>query len=451
MHPGPTWPATRVGKWDAHRSSDGLKAALRIRPLDASAVFCKYASASFSVFRGHFRRQGTILMEIKLKYGLNPHQKFARLVIEREPSPLRVLNGTPGYINFLDLLGAWQLARELKQATGVPGAASFKHVSPAGAAIAKPLDEAFRRSQFIAEDEELSPVATAYARARGADRLCSFGDIAAVSDTVDVSLARLIAREVSDGLIAPGCEPEALEILKAKQGGRYLVVEIDPDYEPPEVEYRDAFGFRLEQSRNTAKITRDLLKNVVSKKRDIPEDAVLSLLVCTVALKYTQSNSVGLAYDGQVIGMGAGQQSRVHCTRLACAKADKWFLQSHPRVLGLRFKKGLGRPEKTNVVDAYLLWDELSDAERAWLLDQLDEAPTPLSREERLDWIKRFNGVVCSSDAFFPFRDSIDRLSRTNVQYVMQPGGSARDEDVTAAADQYGMVMIHSGLRLFLH
>jgi AICAR transformylase/IMP cyclohydrolase PurH len=390
-------------------------------------------------------------MEIKLKYGLNPHQKFARLVVEREPSPLKIHNGTPGYINLLDLLGAWQVARELREATGLPGAASFKHVSPAGAAIAKPLDERFRVSQFIPEAEELSPVATAYARARGADRLCSFGDIAAVSGVVDASLARLIAREVSDGLIAPGYEPEALDILKSKQGGRYLAVEIDPAYEPPELEHRDAFGFRLEQTRNTAKITRDLLKNVVSKRKEIPEDAALSLLVCSVALKYTQSNSVGLAYDGQVIGMGAGQQSRVHCTRLASSKADKWLLQQHPRVLGLRFKKGLGRPEKTNVVDAYLLWDELADAERRWLLDQLDEAPEPISREERLEWVKKFDGIVCSSDAFFPFRDSIDRLSRSHVQYVMQPGGSARDDLVTEAADQYGMVMAHSGLRLFLH
>jgi len=389
-------------------------------------------------------------MEIQLKYGLNPHQKFARLVIEGEKPPLRVLNGNPGYINILDLMGAWQLARELKGATGLPGAASFKHVSPAGAAIAKPLDGAFRRSQMI-PDEELSPVATAYARARGGDRMCSFGDVAAVSETVDVSLAKLIAREVSDALIAPGYEAEALEILKGKKGGGYLAVEIDPAYEPPEVESRDVFGFRLEESRNTARVTGDLLKNVVSKKKDVPEDVAASLLVCTVALKYTQSNSVGLAYDGQVIGMGAGQQSRVHCCRLACGKAEKWLLQQHPRVLGLKFGKGLGRPEKTNVVDQFLLWDELSGAEKEATLAMLDEVPEPLSRGERQEWISKFDGLCCSSDAFFPFRDSIDRLSRTNVQYVMQPGGSARDDLVTEAADQYGMVMIHSGLRCFLH
>jgi len=389
-------------------------------------------------------------MEIRLKYGLNPHQKFARLLIEQDPPPLRVLNGNPGYINFLDMLGAWQLVRELKETTGLPGAASFKHVSPAGAAVAKPLDEAFRRSQMLG-NEDLSPVATAYARARGADRLCSFGDVAAVSDPVDVSLAKLIAREVSDAIIAPGFEPEALEILKSKKGGGYVAVEIDPAYQPPETEHRDLFGFRLEQTRNTAKITRDLLKNAVTRKTAIPDDAALSLVVCTIALKYTQSNSVGVAYDGMVIGMGAGQQSRVHCTRLACNKADKWLLTQHPRVLGLRFKKGLGRPEKTNGVDQFLLWDELSAAEREATLAMLDAPSEPLSPGERADWIHRFNGIVLSSDAFIPFRDTIDRASRSNVQYVLQAGGSARDEDVTAAADFYGMVMVNSGMRWFLH
>jgi len=406
-------------------------------------------------------------MEIRLKYGLNPHQKFARLVIGREGEapaepPLRVLNGNPGYINFLDMLGAWQLVRELKQATGLPGAASFKHVSPAGAAVAKPLDEAFLRSQFLINlprdsnprevtQEELSPVATAYARARGADRLCSFGDVAAVSEPVDVSLAKLIAREVSDAIIAPAFEPEALEILKSKKGGGYVAVEIDPAYDPPETDYRDLFGFRLEQSRNTAKVTRELLTHVVTRKKAIPDEAALSLIVCTIALKYTQSNSVGVAYDGQVIGMGAGQQSRVHCTRLACNKADKWLLTQHPRTLGLKFKKGLGRPEKTNCVDQFLLWDELSAAEREATLAMLDEVPEPLGAEERAEWIARFDGIVLSSDAFIPFRDTLDRASRSHVQYVLHAGGSARDEDVTAAADFYGMVMANSGMRWFLH
>ena len=300
-------------------------------------------------------------MEVKLKYGANPHQEFARLIVDREPSPLRILNGKPGYINLLDAFGAWQLARELRMATGKPGAASFKHVSPAGAAIARPLGEAFAASQFIREPDALSPVATAYARARGGDRLSSFGDFAAVSDVCDVSLAKFLAKEVSDGLIAPGYEPEALEILKAKKKGAFLVLEIDKGYEPPEREDRDLFGFRLEQTRNTKKVTRDLLKHVVSKKKDIPDDVVETLLVGTVALKYTQSNSVCVAYDGQVIGMGAGQQSRIHCTRLACSKADKWFLQMHPKVQGLAFKEGAKRPDKTNAIDQYLLWDELSD------------------------------------------------------------------------------------------
>ena len=390
-------------------------------------------------------------MEMTLKYGSNPHQAFARLIVEQEPSPIVFHNGKPGFINLLDLFGAWQLAKELKEATGLPGAASFKHVSPAGAAIARPLDEAFCRSQYIPLGEELSPVAAAYARARGGDRMCSFGDVAAVSDVVDVSLANLIRREVCDALIAPGYEPEALAILKAKKGGKFVAVEIDPAYEPPDVEYRDAYGFRLEQTRNKAKVTRGLLETVVSQKTDVPEDAALSMLVCTVALKYAQSNSVGVAYQGQIIGMGAGQQSRVHCTRLACGKADKWLLQQHPRVLELPFKAELGRPEKTNVVDAYLLWDELADAEREWLLSQLDAEPEPLSAAERQEWIRGFGGIVISSDAFFPFRDSIDRASRSNVQYLMQPGGSARDDLVTEAADSYGMVMVHSGLRCFLH
>jgi len=389
-------------------------------------------------------------MEIKLKYGLNPHQQFARLVVKADPSPLEVINGTPGYINILDAMAAWPLARELKEATGQPGAASFKHVSPAGAAVARPLSDEFRQCQML-PDEELSPVARAYVRARGADRLSSFGDMAAVSETVDVSLARTLDREVSDGIIAPDFEPEAIEILKQKKGGKFCIFRMDPDYEPPETEYRDSFGFRLEETRNAARVTRDLLDDVVTKKAGIPDDIAETLLVATIALKYTQSNSVCVAYDGQVIGMGAGQQSRVHCTRLACRKADKWLLQMHPRTLGLKFKGGLGRPERTNIVDQFLLWDELAEAEKEQMLAGLDEKPEPLTAEERSEWINEFDGICCSSDAFFPFRDSLDRASRTNVQYVLQPGGSYRDEEVTEAADRYGMVMAHSGMRWFLH
>jgi AICAR transformylase/IMP cyclohydrolase PurH len=343
------------------------------------------------------------------------------------------------------------VARELKEATGLAGAASFKHVSPAGAAVAGQLSGAFRRSQMIPPDEEFSPAANAYARARGGDRMCSFGDVAAVSEPADASLAGLISREVSDALIAPAYTPEAIDIFKEKKGGRYLLLQIDPDYEPPGIETRDAFGFTLEQARNTARVGPDLVKEVVSAKKDVPEDVMLTLLVATVALKYAQSNSICLAYDGQVIGMGAGQQSRVHCTRLACAKADKWLLQQHPRPLELKFKDGLSRPERTNVVDQFLLWDELSEAEFQAMFAQLEERPEPLVHQERADWIAGFDGICLSSDAFIPFRDTIDRASRSGVQYVLQAGGSLRDEEVTAAADQYGMVMIHSGMRWFLH
>jgi len=387
-------------------------------------------------------------VEIKLKYGNNPHQEHARIC--KDGDELKVLNGKPGFINLLDAFGAWQLARELKEATGLPGAASFKHVSPAGAAIARPIDEAFRKSQMV-PDEELSPVATAYVRARGGDRMCSFGDVAAVSEVVDITLARILNREVSDCIIAPGYEPDALELLMQKKKGGFLILEIDADYEPSDIETRDVFGFTMEQTRNKARATKDMLKNVVSAKKDVPDDIGETLLVATIALKYAQSNSVCLAYDGQVIGMGAGQQSRVHCTRLACDKAEKWLLQQHPRVLELKFKEGLGRVDKTNVVDAFLLWDELSKAEMDAMLAKLDAVPEPLTRDEREEWIKHYSGIRISADALFTFRDSIDRASRTNVQYVLQPGNSLRDDDVTQTADDYGMVMIHSGIRWFLH
>ncbi len=389
-------------------------------------------------------------MKLELKYGCNPHQKPAWLAHGREPAPLQVLNGAPGYINILDALAAWQLVREMRAATGLPSAASFKHVSPAGAAVARPLDDAFRRSQMLPADE-LSPVATACARARGADRMSSFGDAVAVSDRVDVSLAQLLKREVSDLIIAPGYDPEALEILRTKKKGGYHILQMDPDYEPPEMEERDVFGFTLAQRRNTVPIGAGLFQNAVSARKEVPADALQTLIVATIALKYTQSNSVCVAYDGQVIGMGAGQQSRVHCTRLACDKADKWFLQQHPRTLALRFRKGLGRPERTNIVDQYLLWDQLSAPEVEAMLAGLQEEPAPIVREERQAWLAQFDGICLSSDAFFPFRDSIDRAARSHVQYVAQPGGSLRDADVIAAADRYGMVMLQTGLRCFLH
>jgi len=390
-------------------------------------------------------------MELTLKYGCNPHQSFARLIVDQDPSPLRVLNGKPGYINLLDAFGAWPLAKELKEATGKAGAASFKHVSPAGAAIAKPLSEGVQRSQMIPDAADLSPIALAYIRARGGDRMCSFGDFAAVSDVVDVSLAKVINREVSDGIIAPGFEPAALEILKKKKGGNFLCLEIDYDYEPPAVDTRKVLGFTLEQTNNSAKIGTDIAQSVPSAKKDVPGDILETLIVATIALKYAQSNSVCMAYDGQVIGVGAGQQSRVHCTRLCCDKGDKWLLQQHPRVLDLKFKDGLMRAEKTNIVDNFLLWSQLAQAEMDFMLQGLEETPEPLTPQERADWVNSFNGLCLSSDAFLPFRDNVDRASRSNIQYILQAGGSTRDDLVTEAADQYGMVMIHSGKRWFLH
>ncbi|HIG46680.1 MAG TPA: phosphoribosylaminoimidazolecarboxamide formyltransferase [candidate division Zixibacteria bacterium] len=388
-------------------------------------------------------------MDITLKYGLNPHQHPARLVLP-DPSPLKVLNGQPGYINLLDALGAFQLARELKAATGIPGAASFKHTSPAGAAIAKPLTETYLTSQFL-NKKDLSPVATAYLRARGGDRMSSFGDVAAVSDIVDVSLANVLRRETSDLLIAPGYEPKALEMLKAKKQGGYLILQIDPDYEPPPVERRMLYGFQMEQPRNDAAITQDLFTHIVSADKKLPKDARDTLIVASIALKYTQSNSICVAYDGQVTGMGAGQQSRIHCTRLACDKADKWFLQQHPKTLDLAFKKNLKRLEKTNIVDQYILWDQLSEPEEAQMMSGLDKTPARITQGDRLAWLAQFDGICLSSDAYIPFRDNIDRAQRSNVQYIAQTGGSARDGDVTKAGDEYGIVMVHTGLRLFVH
>lgn len=388
-------------------------------------------------------------MEIKLKYGCNSHQTPAHLIIP-ENSGFQVLNGTPSYINILDALGAWQLARELKIATGKPGAASFKHTSPAGAAVAGALPDSYCASQFLSQ-RDLSPVATAYVRARGGDRMCSFGDVAAVSDIVDVSLANVLKSEVSDLIIAPGFVPAALEILKAKKQGTYLILQIDPDYEPAEIEQREVFGFKLQQKRNTAPVSAALFQNSVTTGKPVSPDIIETLIVATIALKFTQSNSVCLAYEGQVIGMGAGQQSRVHCTRLACDKADKWLLQQHPKTLNLAFREGLKKPDKANIVDQFLLWDQLSEAEKKQMRTGLMKEPDPISAQERLEWVKQFPGICLSSDAYIPFRDNIDRANRSNVQFVAHAGSSLRDEEVTEAAKQYGMTMLHTGLRLFLH
>jgi AICAR transformylase/IMP cyclohydrolase PurH len=389
-------------------------------------------------------------MEMPLKYGCNPHQTPAGVGVPEEAG-FTVLSGRPGYINFLDALGAWQLVRELKAATGKPAAASFKHVSPAGAAVAGELSETYRASQFLG-DEDYSPLATAYARARGGDRMCSFGDVAAVSDVVDLSLARMLFEEVSDLIIAPGFEPDALELLRTKRDGAYMVLAIDPGYEPGETEAREVFGFTMSQKRNTARVTPELFRSAgADSTTPLPAGVLETLIVATVALKYTQSNSVGIAYGGQVIGMGAGQQSRVHCTRLACGKADKWLLQQHPKTLALPIRDDLPKPEKANLVDYYLLWDELSDVEKRKLREGLTAEPQPLTREERDEWVSGFDGICLSSDAFIPFPDNLDRAARTNVQYVAQTGGSARDDVVSQAAAEYGMTMLHTGLRLFLH
>ena len=389
-------------------------------------------------------------MEMALRYGCNPHQTPARLLMAGDAAPLSVLNGRPGYINMLDALGAWQLVHELRQATGLPSAASFKHTSPAGAAVARPLTETFRQA-YLLPDIELSSVATAYARARGGDRVSSYGDAVAVSDRVDLSLARLLQREVSDLIIAPDYDADALALLQTKKNGGYLIVQIDPAYVPSEMESRDIFGMTLQQKRNTAVITRETFRHVVTSQKQIPDAVLETLLVATVALKYTQSNSVCVAYDGQVIGMGAGQQSRIHCTRLACDKADKWFLQQHPRVLGAHFHRGVKRVDKFNLIDQYLMWEQLSQTEEAAMLAGFSTPPEPLTGPERAAWIEPYNGICLSSDAFIPFRDNVDRASRSHVQYIAQTGGGLRDADVIAAAEQYGMTMMLTGLRLFLH
>ena len=387
--------------------------------------------------------------ETTLRYGANPHQKPARAYSKSRLLPFTVVNGAPGYINLLDALNSWQLVRELRQVVGMPAAASFKHVSPAGAAVASPMGEAIRRACFV-DDLDLSPVATAYARARGADRISSFGDWVAVSDTVDVSLARLLRREVSDGIIAPAFEHEARELLKRKQDGRYCILQADPDYQPAEVETREVFGVTLEQLRNSRIAGDDQLQQVPTRAQQVPDSARRDLMVALTALKYTQSNSMCLAADGQVIGVGAGQQSRIHCTRLAASKADTWYLRQHPAVLGLRFRARLGRPERDNAIDGFLR-DDLSPAEQEVWRQSFEEVPERLTADEKRRWLDGLTDVALGSDAFIPFRDNVDRAAMSGVKYIVQPGGSVRDEDVVAACDQYGMVMAISGVRLFHH
>ena len=390
------------------------------------------------------------MRELELKYGCNPNQKPARIFMEEGELPIQVLNGKPGYINFLDALNSWQLVKELKEATGLPAAASFKHVSPAGAAVGTPLSDVEKKIYF-AEGMELTPIACAYVRARGADRLCSYGDWAALSDVCDAATARYLALEVSDGVIAPGYTDEALEILKTKRKGGYNVVQIDPDYVPREVEHKDVFGITFEQGRNNFAINESLLDNIVTDSKDLPDSAKRDMLVALITLKYTQSNSVCYVKDGQAIGVGAGQQSRIHCTRLAGSKADNWLLRQHPKVLGLQFVDGIRRPDRDNAIDVYIS-DEYEDvlAEGVWQ-NTFKVKPEVLTLEEKKAWIATQSGVTVGSDAFFPFGDNVERARKSGVRYIVQPGGSIRDDHVIATCNKYGIVMAFTGMRLFHH
>lgn len=389
--------------------------------------------------------------ELALKYGCNPNQAKARIYMKNgKELPIEVLNGRPGYINFLDAFNSWQLVKELKEATGLPAAASFKHVSPAGAAVGLPMSDTLKKIYYV-DDLELSPLATAYARARGADRMSSYGDFVALSDVCDKETATMLAREVSDGVIAPGYTDEALAILKTKRKGTYNVIKINPDYVPELVESKEVFGITFEQDRNEAKITADLLVNRPTVNKEIPEAAVRDLLIALITLKYTQSNSVCYVKDGQAIGIGAGQQSRVHCTRLAGNKADIWWLRQNPKVLALPFKDSIRRPDRDNTIDVYIS-DDYEDvlADGVWE-NFFTEKPEPLTREEKKAWIAQLKDVALGSDAFFPFGDNIERAHRSGVQYIAQAGGSIRDDNVIETCDKYGMAMAFTGLRLFHH
>ena len=390
------------------------------------------------------------MTELELKYGCNPNQKPARIFMQEGELPLQVLNGRPGYINFMDALNSWQLVQELKQATGLPAAASFKHVSPAGAAVGSELTD-LERKIYFAEGMDLSPIASAYVRARGADRLSSYGDWCALSDACDEQTARYLALEVSDGIIAPGYTDKALEILRTKRKGGYNVIQIDPSYVPAEIERRQIFGIWFEQGHNSLKIDAAMLSNLVTANKDLPEAAKRDLLVSLITLKYTQSNSVCYAKGGQTIGVGAGQQSRIHCTRLAGNKADNWYLRQHPKVLGLPFVPGIRRPDRDNAIDIYIS-DEYEDvlADGVWQ-NTFKVKPEVLTAEEKAAWIAQMSGVTVGSDAFFPFGDNVERARKSGVQYIAEPGGSIRDDNVIETANKYGIVMAFTGMRLFHH
>ncbi len=388
--------------------------------------------------------------ELELKYGCNPNQKPSKIYMKDGELPIEVLNGKPGFINFLDAFNSWQLVKELKKATGLPAAASFKHVSPAGAAVGIPLSDTLKKIYFV-DDVELTDLACAYARARGADRTSSYGDFIALSDVCDEATATLIAREVSDGIIAPGYTDKALEILKGKRKGTYNIVKIDENYVPAPVEHKDVFGITFEQGRNELDINEELLSNIVTDNKNIPDDAKRDLIISLITLKYTQSNSVCYAKDGQAIGIGAGQQSRVHCTRLAGNKADNWFLRQHPKVLALPFVDNIRRPDRDNTIDVYIS-DEYMDVlkDGAWQ-NFFKEKPEVLTAEEKREWLDKMTGVSLGSDAFFPFGDNIERAKKSGVQYIAQPGGSIRDDNVIDTCNKYDMAMAFTGIRLFHH
>ena len=390
--------------------------------------------------------------ELALKYGCNPNQKPSRIYMEDGSDlPVIVLNGRPGYINFMDAFNSYQLVKELKAATGLPAAASFKHVSPAGAAVGLPLSDVEKQIYFVEPDQELTPIACAYIRARGADRLCSYGDWAALSDTCDAATASYLKAEVSDGVIAPGYTDEALEILKSKKKGGYNVIQIDPDYVPDPLERRRIYGVTFEQGRNDLKIDADQLQNIVSDNKELPEQAKIDLLTALITLKYTQSNSVCYVKNGQTIGVGAGQQSRIHCTRLAGSKADNWLLRQHPKVLGLQFVDGIRRPNRDNAIDVYIS-DEYEDVLRDGVWQETFKVkPEVLTLEEKKAWIAQQSGVSCGSDAFFPFGDNVERARKSGVQYIAEPGGSIRDDNVIETCNRYGIVMCFTGNRLFHH
>ena len=389
--------------------------------------------------------------EFQLKYGCNPNQKPSRIYLEEAELPIQVLNGRPGYINFLDAFNGWQLVRELKKATGLPAATSFKHVSPAGAAVGMPLSELERKIYWVDDLGELTPLASAYARARGADRMSSFGDFIALSDVCDVATAKIIKREVSDGVIAPGFEPEALEMLKAKKKGAYAVIQIDENYVPNPIEHKEVFGIVFEQGRNELDINEELLTNIVTENKELTEEAKRDLLIALITLKYTQSNSVCYAKNGQAIGIGAGQQSRIHCTRLAGTKADNWYLRQHPRVLELPFLDKIGRADRDNAIDLYIgedYMDVLADGE--WE-KTFKVKPEVFTKEEKRAWLDTMEGIALGSDAFFPFGDNIERAKRSGVAYIAQPGGSVRDDNVIDTCNKYNMTMCFTGIRLFHH